>query len=225
VTDRVGEGVPEPGGQSSRKGGTRVYLADESCVRCVFTLGDRLRPGASRLIAELAAQGIPVSILSGDHEGAVQEVARELGIEDAAGGLRPAQKLARLQALQEAGEVVAMVGDGVNDAPVLAQAHVSIAMGGGTQVARASADMILLNEQLPVLAAGVRKARMALRVIRQNLLWAISYNLLALPAAALGYVAPWMAAIGMSLSSLLVVLNATRLSGRRSAPAVQAEVR
>ncbi|OAD21066.1 copper-exporting ATPase [Candidatus Thiomargarita nelsonii] len=152
--------------------------------------------------------------MSGDHALAAQRVAKAVGIENVGYALSPRDKLQAVKSLQEKGEIVAMIGDGVNDAPVLAQAQVSIAMGGGTQVARASADMILLTEQLPNLLIGINTARQTLKIIRQNVAWAIAYNLLALPAAAVGWVAPWMAAIGMSFSSLLVVANALRLVRR-----------
>jgi len=138
-------------------------------------------------------------------------VAEKLGVDRARSGLRPDDKLARVRELQADGHRVAMIGDGVNDAPVLAGADVSIAMGQGAQLAHASADMVVLSERLVVLAEGVEKARATRRVIKQNLGWAILYNVAAVPLAAAGLVAPWMAAIGMSFSSLVVVFNALRL--------------
>jgi len=204
-------GVTPPDGQGSDA--TQVYLGDRDGLLVCFELRDELRPDADVAIARLRELGLTVEILSGDAPGAVQRVASRLGIEHARSGMRPDGKLARVRELQAAGHSVAMVGDGVNDAPVLAGADVSIAMGQGAQLAHASADMVALSERLGVLPQGVRKARLTRRVIKQNLAWAILYNALALPLAAAGMVAPWMAAIGMSASSLVVVFNALRLKG------------
>jgi len=197
------------------QGDTVVLFAGQEQLHAAFVLGDELRPGARDLMADLRRQGVHVMLLTGDHETAARGVAEKLGIDDVAWDLRPADKLERVKALQQRGAVVAMVGDGVNDAPVLAAAQVSIAMGGSTAVAAASADMILLSQQLPHLADGIAVARRTLSVIRQNLAWAVIYNLLAIPAAAAGYITPWLAALGMSASSLLVVANALRLAQRQ----------
>jgi Cu2+-exporting ATPase len=198
--------------------GARVALADAETVHALLVLHDSLRPDAADAVRALQASGRQVILMTGDNAAAAHAVAGTTGITEVHAGLTPQDKLERVQALQQQGALVAMVGDGINDAPVLAAADVSIAMHDAAHVSHASADMILLTEQLMTLADGMTLARKAMRIIRQNLAWAVSYNLIALPAAALGYVAPWMAAIGMSASSLLVVVNALRLTRRRHAP-------
>ncbi len=190
---------------------TWVALGDETRLLAWFRLTDALRPDAAIAVAALRARGLTVELLSGDRPDAVTHTAREAGIATATGGMSPQDKLERLRALQQRGTVVAMVGDGVNDAPVLAAAQVSLAMGNGTQLAHASADMILLSERLEHLVDGVDMARRTLTITRENFAWAIGYNLIALPLAAGGWLTPWMSAIGMSFSSLLVVVNALRL--------------
>ncbi|MDD5403194.1 MAG: heavy metal translocating P-type ATPase [Sulfuricella sp.] len=198
--------VPDAG-----DGATLVWLCDERQVLARFALCDELRPEAFGLVTELKEQGFRISMLSGDSAAAVQHFAARLGIADYRWGMRPEDKLAALKALQAEGQVVAMVGDGVNDAPVLAGADVSIAMGGGTQVARASSDIVLLSEKLPDIWHALQTGRATMKVMKQNFAWAAGYNLLALPFAAMGFIPPWLAALGMSVSSLVVVLNALRL--------------
>jgi Cu2+-exporting ATPase len=195
-------------------GNTLVLLSDTRQLLASFVIGDEVRADARLLVAELQRQGKRVLLLTGDHAGAAQRVAKETGIGEVEADLRPQDKLARVHALSSQGAIVAMVGDGVNDAAALAAAHVSIAMGGGTQIAAASADMILLSEHLPHLAEAVLVAGKTVRIIHQNMAWAVGYNLVALPFAASGLLAPWMAALGMSASSLIVVANALRLSER-----------
>lgn len=203
-------GAPMPAHPRDAEG-TIVLLAGEGGPLAWFVLRDAPRAEAAEIVQSLRGLGLGISLLSGDREAEALRVARELGISHAHGGLLPQDKLDHLRRMQQAGEVVVMVGDGVNDAPVLAGAQASLAMGGGTQLAQATADMILLSENLRHIPEGVRVARRTMAVIRQNLAWALGYNLIAVPAAAAGFVPPWLAAIGMSLSSLLVVLNALRL--------------
>ena len=190
---------------------TRVVLGDERGLIAVFVLRDELRADAKATLRRLRWLGVEVELLSGDAAGAVEHVAKELEVSSWRAGVSPAQKLERVRALQAQGAIVAMVGDGVNDAPVLAGANVSVAMGSGTQLAHASADMVILSERLENLATGVAAARKTRSIIRENLLWALLYNLVAVPLAAVGWITPWMASIGMSASSLVVVLNALRL--------------
>lgn len=191
--------------------GTLVLLANEQGPLAWFEFRDAPREEAAEVIAELLGLGLKVTLLSGDRREEAERVAGVLGVSSAHGGMLPQDKLEHLRGLQADGDVVVMVGDGVNDAPVLAGAQTSLAMGGGTQLAQATADMILLSENLRHIPAGVRVARRTMNIIRQNLAWALGYNLIAVPAAAAGFVPPWLAAIGMSLSSLIVVLNALRL--------------
>jgi Cu2+-exporting ATPase len=177
----------------------------------LFVLSDGLRPQAAELVAGLKRQGVKVTILSGDGEEAVAHIAAQAGIENWRSSLRPEDKLAALRAFQQQGDIVAMAGDGVNDAPVLAGADVSLAMGGGTQVARSSSDIVLMSESLPDIGHALQTGQDSMTVMRQNFTWAIVYNVIALPFAAAGLIPPWLAALGMSASSLVVVLNALRL--------------
>ncbi|MNQ56303.1 putative copper-exporting P-type ATPase V [compost metagenome] len=151
-------------------------------------------------------------LLSGDNSPMVGEVARQLGIEDARGGMTPDAKLAELHKLHEQGRRVLMLGDGVNDVPVLAGADISVAMGSATDLAKTSADAVLLSNRLGSLVQAFSLARRTRRIIIENLVWASLYNGLVLPFAAIGWITPIWAALGMSLSSLLVVLNALRLT-------------
>jgi len=155
-------------------------------------------------------------ILSGDTQAAVDSVGRLLGVQEALGGCLPGQKAEWLRRVAAQGDVTCMIGDGINDAPVLAQAHVSVAMADATDMAQASADLILPKGRLASLRIAIESASQAMRIIRQNVGWAIGYNLLALPLAGSGAITPWIAALGMSLSSLIVVVNSTRLGMGRA---------
>jgi Cu2+-exporting ATPase len=192
--------------------GRRIYLSDERGLLAAIRITDTLRSEAPEVVRQLRESGLSTAILSGDGTEAVAAVAARCGIDEFMASRLPDQKLEALVAMERHGEVVAMVGDGINDAPVLKRAHVSIAMGSGSALAQSSADFVLMGESLAPLGRAVATSRSALRVVRQNLVWAAAYNLTALPLAALGFVPPWLAALGMSASSILVVLNAMRLA-------------
>lgn len=191
--------------------GSAVMLGDEHQALAWFELTDSLRPMAAQTVNELRALGIEPQILSGDGHAAVMTVARQCEVNEYFARCTAQQKLAHVLSLQKTGKRVAVIGDGVNDAPVLGAADVSIAMGRGAALAHASAGLILVSENLDALPRAVRLARRTLRIARQNLLWAAVYNLGSIPLAALGFIPPWLAALGMSISSVAVVLNATRL--------------
>ncbi len=207
----VGDAAP-PVAPDANDGASWILLAASGRPIAWFALADTPRPDTASALDALRAQGLRLHLLSGDAEAAVAATARQFGIADWHAGALPEAKLAYVKSLQAEGRIVAMVGDGINDAPVLAGAQVSIAMGEGADVAQAAADMIMLGSRLATLSEGVALARKSQRIIRENLGWALGYNLIAIPAAALGHVTPWIAGIGMSASSLLVVLNALRLS-------------
>ncbi|GLX90746.1 copper-translocating P-type ATPase [Pseudomonas fragi] len=192
--------------------GQWLLLGDEHGPLAWFVLDDRLRADAPALLAACKARGWRTLLLSGDTSPMVASVAAELGIDEARGGLRPDDKLHVLQQLHAQGRKVLMLGDGVNDVPVLAAADISVAMGSATDLAKTSADAVLLSNRLEALVQAFTLARRTRRVIIENLLWAGLYNGLMLPFAALGWITPVWAAVGMSISSLTVVLNALRLT-------------
>lgn len=176
-----------------------------------FYFHDKVREAAAATIQQLKQQGAAVLMLTGDPSDQAFDVAKELGIDTVYKGLTPDDKVQHLKALQQQGHIVQMVGDGVNDAPVLAAANISTAMAGAADLAQVSSDSLVLNGQIQALAKAREVALKTDKIIAQNFKWALGYNFVVLIPAALGYVPPWLAAIGMSLSSLLVVLNALRL--------------
>jgi Cu2+-exporting ATPase len=192
-----------------------IFLGNAGGIQAEFVLNDGLRDDARVTVERLRALRLEPVIASGDRQSAVGEIAHQLGGLPAWGDLRAVDKVALVRSLQARGLIVAMVGDGVNDAPVLAGADVSVAIGEGTDLAKVSADVVLLGNALAPLCIGVETSRRCMRVIRQNIAWAVIYNATAVPLAASGWLEPWMAAIGMSTSSLLVVLNAMRLLAAR----------
>jgi len=202
---------PAPSEGLSLKSETaRVYLVARGRWLAAFELEDAPRPGAQALVTELQGRGKMVHLCSGDAPGPVADVALRLGIGNFRGLMTPQDKLAYVRALQHEGRVVAMVGDGLNDAPVLAGADVSIAVAGGADVAQLRADAVLLGASLEGIPALMQLAGNAMRLVRQNLAWELAYNAAVLPLAAAGWLGPWEAALGMGASSLIVLLNALR---------------
>ncbi len=194
-----------------------VVLADGSGALARFSFRETVREDAMTTIAALRRDGVGVEILSGDSASRVASLAARLGIASFRARMGPAQKLERLQALRDGGAVVAMIGDGVNDAPVLAGADVAIALGGGAQLAHSSADIVLAGDRLGALIDARALARRTLHILRQNIYWAAAYNFTLIPLAAMGWISPWLAAIGMSTSSLFVIFNALRIAAPRKA--------
>jgi Cu2+-exporting ATPase len=192
--------------------GLQVSLADEAGWLATFDLHESLRPEAPGVVQALKDKGMAIRILSGDSTQAVARVAQVLGIENYQGGCSPQDKLQIMQTLQQQGHRVAMVGDGLNDGPVLAGADASIALGQALALTQSQSDFVLMSGRLDMLAQTIERSRRTLSVVRQNLSWSVAYNAACIPLAVSGWLPAWAAGLGMALSSLLVVLNALRLS-------------
>ena len=192
--------------------GQRLFLSDRNGFVASFDIDETLRQDAVKTIAKLKARGLKVLMLSGDTQAAVQRVAAQLGLDNARGDCTPDEKLAVTQVLQAEGRKVLMVGDGLNDGPTLAAAHVSIAVGAAVPLAQAQSDFVMPSAQLPMLPIMFVQAKRCVGVVKQNLAWAAIYNAVCVPLALSGYLPAWLAGLGMAASSLLVVANAARLS-------------
>jgi Cu2+-exporting ATPase len=192
--------------------GTVVHLSDALGWLASFELKEDIRDQAAETVASLQQLGVSISILSGDRSESVARIAALAGIANARGGCTPDDKLTYIRELQAQGHQVAMVGDGLNDGPVLAGANVSFAFGQGAPLAHAKADFVILGEQLMSVVQAVALSRRTLRIVRQNLWWALLYNASCVPLAVAGLLPAWLAGLGMATSSLLVVLNALRLT-------------
>ncbi len=218
VENHVSAPAPAPGNDQ----GIEIWLASDDRWLARFVLDDQPRADAAQAIQTLQDMGIRTLLLSGDRSGHVAQVARTLGISEAIGQASPERKLEVLEGLRNEGHQVMMVGDGLNDLPSMAGAGISVAMGSAADLTQLKADAVLLNGQLMQLVEALKTSQKTRQIIRQNLIWAFIYNVCALPLAAAGMVPPWLAAIGMSVSSLVVVLNALRL-GKAPAQQVQQE--
>ncbi|PSU45171.1 ATPase P [Photobacterium frigidiphilum] len=188
----------------------QVWLSCDTQLVAAFKLDDPIREDSAELVRQFQRAGIQVTMLTGDNSVNAQLVADKLNVDKLVSGVTPEGKLDYLRSLDDK-DVALMIGDGVNDAPVLAGAHLSVAMGGGTDIAKSSADMVLLGDQLTRILQARRLALKTKKIIRENLAWSLGYNLIILPLAVAGMVAPYIAVVGMSASSIIVVSNSLRL--------------
>ncbi|MDX1676822.1 heavy metal translocating P-type ATPase [Arsukibacterium sp.] len=197
--------------QDNSAANANVFVTLDQQLVAAITLADNLRPGTAKLIAKLKQQGYRVGMLSGDSSGQAAQLAAELKLDFMQQGCSPADKVAAIDALVNANHKVLMVGDGINDSPGFNAAHISVAVDSGTDLSKNQADVVLLQPDIKLLAILLNGGKQTARVIRQNLAWAVGYNLLIIPLAVAGFVSPYIAVLGMSFSSLLVVSNSLRL--------------
>ncbi len=189
-----------------------LFLIKSNQCQALIVLETEIRDTAKVTIEQLKAKGLNLHLLSGDQEANVKQIANELGFDGYLSEQSPEQKLSYIQKLQKSGSKAAMVGDGINDSPAMAASLVSVAMAKSTDITKVSADIIMLSDDLNLINDSIDTSKAVRGVIKQNLMWALSYNLFGLPLAMSGILTPWLAALGMSVSSLVVVLNALRLS-------------
>ena len=192
--------------------GSTVHLVADDTWLASFEVIEKIKPDAASSVLKFTQNGLQVEMLSGDKSAAVARVAKTIGIQHVFGDCSPQDKLAHIQAMQRDGKKVLMVGDGLNDGPVLASAHVSIAMGQAVPLAQAQSDFVIMNGELAMVTGLIDQAKRTMRIVKQNLTWAASYNATCVPLAIAGLLPAWLAGLGMALSSLLVILNAARLS-------------
>jgi Cu2+-exporting ATPase len=204
--------APKTKGIPDKAGVCQVHLCTENEWLASWQLSEDVRADAVQTVQALKNLNVDVWLMSGDRPESAQHVAQEVGIFQAFGACTPQDKLSRMQAAQSQGARVAMVGDGLNDGPVLAGAHVSMAFGNAVPLAQSKSDLVLMGGSLLVVAQSVKLARHTLRVVKQNLVWAAAYNALCVPLAVVGLLPAWLAGLGMALSSLWVVLNSLRLT-------------
>jgi Cu+-exporting ATPase len=195
----------------AREGKTAVLVALDGRLAGIIAVADTIKATSADAVRKLQAMGMDVVMMTGDREATARAIAASAGISTVIAGVLPAEKAATIRGLQADGRRVAMVGDGINDAPALAQADVGIAMGGGTDVAMEAADITLMRGDLTDVPRAIRLSSAMLRTIKQNLFWAFAYNVIGIPLAAFGFLHPMLAAAAMAFSSVSVMGNSLRL--------------